>query len=399
MPVSSSAISDTDNAASTARRARRSRRGPFKMHRYGGWLLYFWHGMRFGTWLRLLRRGGFDVTVNCLPNILTVTLFTPLNSALYYLSEAIHRSRADALGVGEDAPIFVLGHWRTGTTLVHDLLACDPAFAAPTTYECFFPNHFLLTEGVLSRALKVFLPKKRPQDEVPVGFDRPQEEEFAYVILGLGTPYTTMAWPRHGPADSAYVDLEGLSEAERQRWIDGFLWFYRRLALKHRRPLVLKSPPHTARVKLLAALFPKARFIHIARDPLHVVPSTVRLWRALYSTQGLHNPPHMDGWIEDYVLDLFERIEGRYLADRDRIPPQQRVEIRYEDLIADPKGVLRDIYAGLDLGPLERAEPFLDAYLAARSGHKVAAYDLPPAQRERIAERLAAYRAHYGYDR
>ncbi len=376
---------------------KKKKKGVFRLQRYGGWLLYFWHGMRFGAWVRLLARGRFDITLNCLPNILTVTVWTPINSVLYWVSEALYGWRAGRLDTSGDAPVFVLGHWRTGTTLMHDLLACDPALAYPTTYECFFPNHFLLTEPALARALRVFLPKKRPQDDVPVGFDRPQEEEFAYSILGMGTPYNTMAWPRHGPADTDYLDLVNLSEAQRRRWRRGFLWFYRRLVLKHKKPLVLKSPPHTARVRFLLELFPKARFIHIARNPLAVVPSTIRLWEALYSTQGLHNPPRMGAWIETYVLDTFERLEGRYEADRALIPEGRLKEIRYEALVADPKGTLRDIYSALGLGDFEAAEPFIDAYLADRREHRAASYDLPEAQRRRIASHLAAYMERHGY--
>ena len=59
--------------------------------------------------------------------------------------------------------------------------------------------------------MKVLLPKKRPQDDVPVGFDRPQEEEFAMMMLGEGTPYITHAWPRFGPADTDYLDFKGVS--------------------------------------------------------------------------------------------------------------------------------------------------------------------------------------------
>lgn len=348
--------------------------------------------------MRLLARGRFDVTLNCLPGIVTVSLWTPLNSALYHLSEALYRRRAEAVALDRAPPVFVLGHWRTGTTLLHDLLAADPAFAAPTTYECLFPGHFLLTEDVLAPALTVFLPRKRPQDDVPVGADRPQEEEFAYANMGLGTPYNTMAWPRHGPADTDYLDLEGLTPAEREEWRRGFLWLYRRLALKHDRPLVLKSPAHTARLKLLTVLFPHARFIHIARNPLAVVPSTVRLWRALYATQGLHNPPLVDDWLEAHVLDTFARLAARYEETRGLIGDGRLAEIRYEDLAAHPKAVLRDLYARLHLGRFEAAEPFFDDYLAARGDHRVARYDDVPAPlRQAIAARLGPYIDRFGY--
>ena len=375
---------------------KKKRKGPFKVHRYGGWLLYFWHGMRFGTWIGLLRRGSFDVTLNCLPNILTVTIWAPINSLLYFVSEALYGRRADAVGL-DPSPVFILGHWRSGTTLLHDLMNCDPALAAPTTYECFFPNHFLLSERAIGRLFNVFLPKKRPQDDVPVAMDRPQEDEFALSILGLGTPYNSLAFPRQGPVDETYLDLQDLDEAARADWANGFLWFCRRLALKHARRLLLKSPPHTARIKLLLELFPDARFIHISRDPFAVVPSTIKLWRALYSTQGLHNPALIDPWLETHVIETFQRMDKAYEAGRALIPEGHLVEIRMEDFIADPGGVIEDVYVRLGLEGFDEAVPAFEAFLAARGIHAGGAYALAPEMESRIEEQLAPYMARFGY--
>ncbi len=397
MPQTRTSSCPTGTRKKQKKKHKKKRKGPFKVQRYGGWLLYFWHGCRFGAWVGLLRRGRFDVTLNCLPNILTVTIWAPINSGLYWLSEALYGRRARALRL-EHEPVFILGHWRTGTTLLHDLMACDPRLAAPTTYECIFPNHFLLSEGAIANLFNVFLPKRRPQDDVPVGMDRPQEDEFALSILGLGTPYNTLAFPRHGPVDEAYLDLEELDEAARARWVGGFMWFYRRLALKHKRALVLKSPPHTARIKTLSKLFPRARFIHIARDPFAVVPSTIKMWRALYSTQGLHNPPRLDPWLETHVIDTFARMAEAYEAGRKLIPEGRLAEIRMEELISDPKGVLREIYERLGLEGFAHAEGAFGAFLRARGIHSGSAYELEPGMEARIAERLGPYLKRFGYD-
>lgn len=374
----------------------RIRPNPFKRVRYGGWALYCWYGMRFGAWLHLLRRGRYDITLNTLPDIIMVTLVASINSALYWLSEALFRDRAEAVPLDAYPPVFILGHWRTGTTFLHELFGCNPAFAFPTVYECTFPNHFLLTERLFAR-FSISLPKKRPQDDVPISYKSPMEDEFAYSVLGMGTPYNTMAWPRHGPADNQYLDLNDLSEVARLEWTKRFLWFYRRLLFKHRKPLVLKSPPHTARIKHLITLFPQARFIHIARNPLDVVPSTVRVWRVLYSVYGLHNPPNVEHWIEPYVLDTFVRLSECYAKERELIPEGQLIEIHYEDLVANPKGVLREIYQRLSLGEFARAEQQVDTYLAARQGHQIASHQLSDGLRERVAARLGAYIDAFGY--
>jgi hypothetical protein len=387
-----------DDEAGARRRQRKKPKLPaLTIERYGGRLIYYWFGMRFGPLMKLFKRGRFSFTLNCIPDTILLFLWVPWNTLLYWIAEAKYRKRAGELKL-DQPPIFVMGHWRTGTTFLHDLLACDPNLAYPTTYECFFPHHFLLTEETLPKVMKALLPKKRPQDDVPVGFDRPQEEEFGMMMLGQGTPYLTHAWPRFGPADSEYLDFKGVSEAEKKKWADAYMWFYRRLVLKHGgKPLVMKSPANAARLKLLTKLFPGARFIYLARNPLKVFPSTVKLWRALYSTQGLHNPPYLDPWLDDYVLDMFQRLTESYEEDRHLIPKDRLVELRYEDLVKDPLATMRDLYARLGIGDFAAAEPPMQAYLDAQQEHRVSEYEMPKALRHRIVERLGPFIDRFGY--
>jgi hypothetical protein len=367
------------------------------IHRYGGRLIYFWFGMRLRALLKLFKRGHYSFTLNCIPDVLALFLWVPWNSVLYRISEAKYRRAAEALPL-DQPPVFVIGHWRTGTTFLHDLFSVDPNLAYPTTYECFFPHHFLLTENTLPKIMKVLLPKKRPQDDVPVGFDRPQEEEFGMMMLGEGTPYITHAWPRFGPADTDYLDFKGLSEDDKKNWADAYMWFYRRLALKHGgKPLVMKTPANAARLKLLTKLFPDARYIYLSRNPLKVFPSTVKLWRALYSVQGLHNPPYLDSWLDDYVLDMFARLTEDYEEDRHLIPADRLIELRYEDLIKDPLATLRDIYARLDIGDFASAEAPMQAYLDAQKEHRVSEYEMPPELKRKVVERLGPYIDRFGY--
>jgi hypothetical protein len=95
--------------------------------------------------------------------------------------------------------IFIIGHWRTGTTLLHELLTLDEGFTAPSTIECFAPA-LCLALGWLLRRLKFFLPANRPMDNMLLGWDQPQEDEFALMNLGLGSPYEAMIFPNHREA-------------------------------------------------------------------------------------------------------------------------------------------------------------------------------------------------------
>jgi hypothetical protein len=108
-------------------------------------------------------------------------------------------------------------------------------------------------------------------------------------------------------------------------------------------------------------MFPKARFIHVVRDPFVVFPSTIRLWKSLHDTQGLQvdNGNHL----EEYV---FKSLEVMYRAlDRDRrsVPSGSLHMVCYEDLVADPVRALEQVYDLLDLGDFSTVRPLLTAAL------------------------------------
>ena len=111
-------------------------------------------------------------------------------------------------------------------------------------------------------------------DNMEAGWDRPQEDEFALCNMGSPSPYLTIAFPNRPPQDQEYFDLEGLSPQARERWKRRLVWFLKCVTVRRRKRIVLKSPPHTFRVKTLLELFPNARFVHIIRDPHVIFPST-----------------------------------------------------------------------------------------------------------------------------
>ena len=64
------------------------------------------------------------------------------------------------------APLFIIGHWRSGTTFLHELMYLDKRFVSPTTYQCFAPHHCLLTEGLMNALGGWLMPKQRPMDNI-----------------------------------------------------------------------------------------------------------------------------------------------------------------------------------------------------------------------------------------
>ena len=168
--------------------------------------------------------------------------------------------------------------------------------------------------------------------------------------------------------------------------------------MPHRRNpkrIVLKSPPHTCRIRTLLAMFPKAKFIHIVRDPYVIFPSTVNLWKRLYRDQGLQTPTY-EG-LEEYVLSTFMRMYDAFERDRNLMGPGQFCEVRYEDLIADPVEQIRLAYEELKLGDFEAVRPAIEEYFAEQKDYKTNRYQITPEMRAEITRRWGKYIEQYGY--
>jgi hypothetical protein len=358
------------------------------------WAPRIWEGMLFLPWMRLLVRNRFAVHWAYWYIAFIVTIVSGFHSVLRLVQNLLYRRRLRSAPI-RHSPLFIIGHWRTGTTYLHELLIQDERHSYPNTYECFEPNHFLLTERFITRWLGFLMPSRRPMDNMAAGWSRPQEDEFALCMLGQPSPYLTIAFPNHSPQYLEYLDLRGLSPRALAYWKQTFLDYLRRLTYKDPRRLVLKSPPHTCRIATLLELFPGARFVHIVRDPYVVFPSTVNLWKSLYRAHALQRPSFQG--LEEYVFRTFEVLYDRLEEGRRLLPPGQFYEVRYEDLIRDPIGQMRALYVHLELGGFEQYLPRLRAYLDQVVGYKTNRYDLPDELRGQIGRRWGKVIQKYGY--
>jgi omega-hydroxy-beta-dihydromenaquinone-9 sulfotransferase len=366
-----------------------------KLNSYPWYSPRFWHGMLLGDWLKLLARGKFRIHPLRVCMTLIITGCTVGNSICALLQRLIYGRRIDATEITEP-PIFIIGHWRSGTTYLHELMVCDQRFAYPTYYECYEPNHFLVTGWFAPTLLWPLLPSKRPMDNMVTGWHRPQEDEFALVAMGAPTPYFRMAFPNEEPpAYNEFLDMHDCRPEDLERWRRDMKRFVQMLTLKKRKRLIMKSPPHTGRIAELAKLFPGAKFIHIVRDPYTIFPSTRRLWVSLDWAQGLQHP-HYRG-MDEYVFSALERIYQGFFSQRANIPPDQLCELKYEDLVLDPEQELRRIYEQLKLGDFNVAWSEIQAHVAGQKDYKTNRHELEPEFRNEIRRRWSNYFEQYGY--
>jgi hypothetical protein len=356
----------------------------------------FWAGCGLFAWLRLLARNHFAIDRSRWPLAAICTASSAIQSALGLIQNIVH-GRDIANTRIRNAPVFVLGHWRSGTTLLHEMLARDPRLAAPTTFDCFNPNHFVLTRNWLPGLFQRFAPSRRPMDSMAAGLERPQEDEFALLLLGQPSPYEWIAFPRLASTRTRNWHL-GAGQSSRQKaWERTFRWLFQALTLVNRgQRLVLKSPPHSARIPTLLKLFPDARFIHLVRDPYAVYSSTLHLWRTLFAAHGLQE----SSWkgLDEHVLGTFAHLHQAFEETRGLIPQGRLHELRYEELVGDPIACLESAYRSLELGELNPALNSMKEYLLSVRGYEPSSHMLTVEEYRAINAGWEPFFKQYGYE-
>jgi hypothetical protein len=283
--------------------------------------------------------------------------------------------------------IVVLGYWRSGTTLLHELLSLDTRYTYPTTHACMNPHHFMFTEAAaLARGGASM---HRPMDEMEVRSSSPQEDEFAFLSLGARSPYEALLMPTILPQALKLTDPRDLSANEQKLWRETFLNFLGGVSARGMgRPMILKSPTHGARVSTLRELLPEARYISIARDPMTNFESVVRMWKKMFESYAI-GPMISDDQIREAVLQDRPRFEGKLTAGTADLPANRFVAIAYESLVANPLGVIEDLYGRLELGNFDPMREVLQAEMNRRSGYKAKASMPSAAWQERISQEWA----------
>jgi omega-hydroxy-beta-dihydromenaquinone-9 sulfotransferase len=280
-------------------------------------------------------------------------------SVLGTLQERLYRRAIDQLDL--KPPLFLVGYWRSGTTLLHELLALDESFAAPSTYACLNPHHFLLARHRAPSMKQL----ARPTGDMIVSPFSPQEEEFALLCMGTTSPYEAFLFPSGLHQLEALCDPDLFERAEQQKWNDTITWILRATAYLRGadKRLLVKSPANSFRIARLSALFPGARFIRMVREPCAVFASTLRLWQGMWERYALTAPLAQEVLIER-ILETRPALEAKLKSSLQSLPADRVVTIRYEELVADPCGTIERLYERLALGHPSPLLPKVSAYMA-----------------------------------
>ena len=352
--------------------------------------------MRVSDVFALLRENRFQIHPTRYPMTALVGGCAVVNSLLGTIQQATHGRRINEVEL-QGPPVFVIGHWRSGTTLLHELLALDQRFAFPSNFDAFVPHHFLLSRYFFYPIVKLLMPHRRPMDDMAMGVASPQEDDFALCAYGAPTPYRRIAFPNRQHRDHMLLDTSNASPTQLAELKSAMQKFLKTLTVRYRSQLVLKSPPHTGRIAKLAEWFPGAKFVHISRHPYKLVPSTIRTWKLLDKLQGFQIPSYDDAWIKNYVFECQDLMYSAYFQQRLEIPSNQLIEVKFEDLVSQPNDEMSRVYEQLELGEYQQVQPRIEAYFQDKKDHKNNPLVMEESMRLQIDSHWKNYIANFGY--
>ena len=188
-----------------------------------------------------------------------------------------------------------------------------------------------------------------------------------------------------------------MHENEKERGCSAFDLFLRKLTYLYRRPLVLKSPTHMGKIATPLDMFPKARFVHIHRDPYTVFQSNRHLVERILPYYQLQRE-RREG-LNELILRRYSTIHDAFFEEQPGIPEGQFSEVAFKDMEADPIGQMRRVYEELGLPEFATVEQPLVRYVASLKGYRKNRFPaLDDPLRARIAQEWKPSFDRWGYE-
>ena len=146
-------------------------------------------GVTVPQWFSIISNNYKNIEYQYYPRMIFITILSIINSSLGLIETILYESKIKNIELADD-PIFIIGHPRTGTTLLHNTLSLDNKnFYYCTTFCAGFPSSFLWFEKYGKILFANIIEKTRPMDNMPLHFDLPQEDECATNLLSYGKSY------------------------------------------------------------------------------------------------------------------------------------------------------------------------------------------------------------------
>lgn len=323
-------------------------------------------------------------------------------SVLSPLQERIYRKKLKNQPLQHD-PVFILGHWRSGTTFVHNIFAQDPRFGFTTTYQTVFPHYVMAMQWLFKPVMGWLMPNHRPTDNMELAPDLPQEEEFALQNTCPYSYYNFWFYPeRMQEYCDRFLTMKDATSDEIADFKDKFdklvkisLWNSRR-GVKDAQYLS-KNPPHTGRVKTLVEMYPNAKFIFLMRNPYTVFESSRSFFTNTIAPLELHSISLEE--MEKNILRNYVELYNAYQEQKRCIPEGNLYEIRFEDIEKDALGITEKIYHDLQIPGWEEAKPAIVKYINGKKSYKKNKYEYDKRTVQLVNEAWGPILDEWGYER
>ncbi len=282
-------------------------------------------------------------------------------------------------------PIVVIGHWRSGTTYLHQLLASDPAAATVRNSLMVAPQVGILLRPLIALLLSRLMSAIRPIDAVAWGPDDPQEDELCIAKLTIDTNMAGVAFPLNYLVHFRRSVLTTTRRFERVwLYVAQLTWLQNGAGRSH---LLIKNSAHTARVPMVLKHCPKARFIVLKREPIDSIRSLVQVKQRMAALVGLQPPPTQITQVEETVTAYRELMQA-FEASRHLIPTGQLIEVSYPDLVQQPFDVVKGIYEAFGLLSWNKAQAHIRQRIEQSSTYQADPVVLAPPAEQRLRELL-----------
>ncbi|MGJ3249261.1 MAG: sulfotransferase family protein [Elainellaceae cyanobacterium] len=365
-------------------------------------LLHPLMGADIQTLLQVLSANG-GIPLRCWPHVslaiatslarLPVTAVERVRVAQLRRRHATHQSGQSP----NQPPVFIVGHWRSGTTFLYELLCQSPQFAYVSPFAVGLPWEFLTLTELMRPVLERALPRDRFIDSMQVNSDSPQEDEIGLANMQPVSFYHGLYFPsRLREHFNAGIFFDDCSPEQIETWQRVTRLFFEKIQLEQPgKQLLIKNPVYTARVAMLRAMFPDAKFIHIYRNPYIVFQSTRNFYWKLFKELALQ--PFENAPVDDLILDSYPRMMDMVLKDSADLPAHQWVELRFEPFEADPISHLQHIYHALGIEGFDQAKPRFERYLDSKKQYRKNRYQFPEADNQRVTQKWRSLIEHWGY--
>lgn len=330
--------------------------------------------------------------------VLATLVINLINKPFRWFERIWINPKIDRQPVTED-PIFIVGHWRSGTTHLHNLLNQDPQMGSVTTYQSVFPDTLFNAAGyfLFRNFMRLLIAPRRLGDNVKMNADYPQEEEFA---IGSRRPlsyYYFWIFPRNTMEFyRKFVEFQDRDDRILKQWQHDYQLIIKK-AIRYRGAtrFLSKNPTNTGRIRELLEMFPNARFIHIHRNPVTVFLSTQHFYHEMMPALQLHTVTEEQ--LEEIIFSIYDRMMHTYLEERKRIPPGNLLEFSFDELEKDPVGMLGRIYSTFGLPGFDQVKGAFASYTHQSKGYRKNVHHISRHQLDRILEKWDFAMNEWGY--